>query len=87
MTRVMPPAPAPNIERGEVEVKRETILRLTWSDSSHKFEGQFNKESGLREGLGEETWENGNVYEGFYANDMRHGQGKMTGTDGRCYEG
>ena len=86
MTRLMSP-PAPKIERSEVEIKRETILRLTWSDGSHKYEGQFNKESGLREGLGKETWENGNVYEGFYANDMRHGQGKMTGADGRCYEG
>ena len=86
MTRLMSP-PAPKVERSEVEIKRETILRLTWSDGSHKYEGQFNKESGLREGLGKETWENGNVYEGFYANDMRHGQGKMTGADGRCYEG
>ena len=81
------PSAAPKIDRGDVEIKRETILRLTWADSSHKYEGQYNKESGLREGLGKETWENGNAYEGFYVNDMRHGQGKMTGTDGRCYEG
>ena len=46
---------------------------MTWTDGSRKYEGQFNKVNGEREGLGLETWTNGNFYEGEFKNDERSG--------------
>ena len=58
--------------RNENGVKREMILRMTWSDGK-KYEGQFSRLDGRREGTGVERWKNGNVYEGHFNNDMRNG--------------
>ncbi len=34
-------------------------------------------------GYGRYTWANGSFYEGGWKNDVRHGVGKFTGTDGK----
>jgi hypothetical protein len=52
-------------------------------------ESKFNGlvEHGLRNGFGAETWENGDVYEGNYAEDLRHGHGCLNKADGTRYRG
>lgn len=59
-------------KRNDENVTREMILRMTWSDGK-KYEGQFSRVDGKREGMGIERWKNGNVYEGQFYNDMRNG--------------
>ena len=34
-----------------------------------------------------ETWSNGDKYEGYWLNDIKHGKGKFTMTNGDFYEG
>ena len=46
--------------------------------------GQFNgglNSDGLREGIGNCTWQNGDVYQGDWKDNLRHGNGKFTCQD------
>ena len=40
-----------------------------------------------KNGMGQFTWESGNIYKGCYKDDERHGYGEMYWTDGSCYKG
>ena len=46
--------------------------------------GQYNgsiSNDGLREGLGNCSWNNGDHYEGDWKDNLRHGNGKFTGQE------
>jgi hypothetical protein len=59
------------------------------SDRDHTYEGTF--KLGLKEGIGRETFSNGNEYEGSFVQDLRHGRGiiKARTADGQevVYDG
>jgi len=52
-----------------------------------RYEGQWNMESGERQGLGKQIWADGSLYEGFYKRDKAHGTGRLIHGNGDFYEG
>lgn len=48
--------------------------------------GQWNLNH-MREGIGTQYWNDGTVYEGFWANDKANGKGRMVHANGDVYEG
>lgn len=64
-----------------IETSCVTNVRIKRQDGS-MFEGQI-----MRNGFGRETDKFGNVYQGMWSMDQRHGQGTMQFRDGSTYEG
>ena len=43
--------------------------------------------NGKRHGLGKQIWPDNSLYEGYWANDMANGKGRLIHSDGDVYEG
>jgi hypothetical protein len=56
-------------------------------ESSAKYDGEWNKSTGEREGRGKQTWADGSVYEGYWLNGKANGRGRLIHADGDIYEG
>ena len=83
-------------KKGNVKVTRvidKLLFKGTmWNNKAHGYcktpnrEGTFMK--GYLDGYGKKVFKNGNVYEGFFRKNKRHGLGKLTSKDGSViYEG
>jgi len=51
------------------------------------YKGQWNKKTGLKDGVGVQLWKDGSKYEGMWSNDLCNGRGRMTHANGDIYEG
>ena len=57
-------------------------------DNGDKYLGQWNPATGKIEGQGIYVWaNNGDIYEGYYKNNLRNGRGRCMFYDGGVYEG
>ncbi|MEM6326227.1 MAG: PDZ domain-containing protein [Bacteroidota bacterium] len=66
------------------EGKRHGLGSYTWAETGMTFTGTWADGTRVQ---GRETFTDGRVYQGAYANDKRHGQGTMTYPDGRVETG
>ena len=55
-------------------------------DNGNEYEGEWDEE-GKRDGRGVLHWVDGGIYEGYFANDMANGLGRMIHADGDMYDG
>jgi hypothetical protein len=55
--------------------------------SGNVYTGEWLKETQIREGIGVLVHANGDVYEGYWRDDKKHGYGRYIWTDGDYYEG
>ncbi len=51
------------------------------------YKGQWNKQTGERDGVGIQLWPDGSKYEGLWKKDKANGKGRMTHANGDVYEG
>ena len=51
------------------------------------YDGEWNVETGMREGRGYQIWLDGSLYEGYWKNDKANGRGRLIHADGDVYEG
>jgi len=51
------------------------------------YDGEWNQITNERHGKGIQTWNDGSVYEGYWANNKANGRGRLIETDGSVYEG
>ena len=73
------------------QMARDNVPRETRSEqvleNKAKYEGQWSKGTGQRDGQGKQIWPDGSVYEGFWKGDKANGQGRLIHADGDVYEG
>ena len=51
------------------------------------YKGEWDVETGKRDGRGAQVWPDGGYYEGYWTQDYACGKGRMIYTDGDVYEG
>lgn len=73
---------APTSTGGNVERRALTTL-----ENGARYEGEWNKSSGEREGYGKQVWADGSMYEGYWKNSKANGKGRLIHADGDTYEG
>eukprot|EP00347_Sterkiella_histriomuscorum_P017340 403349759 len=56
-------------------------------ENEYIYEGQVNSKTGMRDGIGTQTWVDGTYYEGYWKNDLQNGRGRVFRSDGDVYEG
>ena len=63
---------------------QKDLVRLECDESYYV--GEWN-ELDQRHGKGEQVWDDGSRYEGYWKNDMANGKGRLTYENGEVYEG
>ena len=61
--------------------------KLGLLDTGAQYEGEYVKNTDIREGKGKQIWADGSVYEGFWTNSKANGRGRLIHADGDIYEG
>ena len=56
-------------------------------ENGARYEGEWNKATGEREGKGIQVWADGSMYEGYWKNSKANGKGRLIHADGDVYEG
>lgn len=69
---------------GEEDIEERGPIEL---DNGAVYHGQWNKQTGCREGKGTQIWKDGSKYSGTWKNDKAHGRGRLIYPDGDVYEG
>ena len=59
----------------------------TTHDNGAKYVGEWNVQTGLREGRGTQVWMDGSKYEGSWVAGKANGKGRLIHADGDVYEG
>ena len=62
-------------KKGPVEMENKAIYVGEWNSNN------------LRHGIGNQIWNDGSMYEGYWANDKPNGKGRFIYTNGDVYEG
>jgi hypothetical protein len=76
-----------------LEYKSQSVLISDFDPKSKSinklghYVGQWNKDTGKREGLGLLLWEDGSLFEGFWKDGKACGSGHLLYSDGDVYEG
>lgn len=70
-------------EDGVAREYRECIL----FQNGAQYEGEWNINTGERDGRGVQVWADGSRYEGYWKNDKANGRGRLIHADGDVYEG
>jgi hypothetical protein len=56
-------------------------------DNGATYQGEWEKNTELRSGLGIQVWQDGSKYEGYWRDDKANGKGRLIHADGDVYEG
>eukprot|EP01022_Parablepharisma_sp_SALTPOND_P023816 TRINITY_DN51_c0_g1_i1.p2 TRINITY_DN51_c0_g1~~TRINITY_DN51_c0_g1_i1.p2 ORF type:complete len:309 (+),score=26.64 TRINITY_DN51_c0_g1_i1:1133-2059(+) len=67
-------------------VKREIREPILLANGA-KYAGEWDVETGKRDGFGMQLWADGSKYEGYWHDDMANGKGRLIHIDGDVYEG
>lgn len=67
-------------------VKREVRTMATVEDGA-RYEGEWNVDTGERDGKGVQFWEDGSLYEGYWKNGKANGKGRLIRADEDVYIG
>ncbi len=70
-------------EDGVPREKRPLIML----ENGAKYEGEWLKNTEVRDGRGVQIWSDGSRYEGYWRNNRANGKGRLIHADGDIYEG
>ena len=56
-------------------------------ENGAKYEGEWLKDTEIRDGRGVQIWSDGSRYEGYWRNNRANGRGRLIHADGDIYEG
>jgi len=76
------PEQSPSKENKRREIRPPVVL-----NNGAKYSGEWDSESGKRDGFGIQLWADGSKYEGNWKDDMANGKGRLIHVDGDVYEG
>lgn len=60
---------------------------LIMLENGAKYEGEWLKNTEIRDGRGVQIWSDGSRYEGYWRNNRANGRGRLIHADGDIYEG
>ena len=60
---------------------------LTYLENQAQYEGEWLRGSQIRQGKGVQYWQDGSMYEGYWANNKANGKGRLIHADGDVYDG
>ena len=67
-------------------IKREKRPMILLENKT-KYEGEWNKKTNERDGMGVLIWPDGSIYEGFWSNNKANGKGRLIHADRDVYIG
>ena len=70
----------------EPGVKKDRIPMKTLPDGA-QYDGEWNRQTGMKHGRGYQIWSDGSIYEGYWKNDKANGRGRLIHADGDIYDG
>ena len=56
-------------------------------ENGARFKGEWLVGSEIRQGKGTQTWPDGSMYEGYWADNKANGKGRLIHADGDVYDG
>ena len=73
-------------EDKEEGIFKERRTAVTMDDGS-VFTGDWNIATNMRHGQGNQVWQDGSIYDGYWKNGLANGRGRLVHADGDIYDG
>lgn len=78
--------PSFNYDKYKAPAKTRISKPKRIQDNGNEYEGEWDEE-GNKDGRGVQYWVDGSIYEGYWADNMANGEGRLIHADGDIYEG